>query len=542
MEYFDEDKNLRIDQDARVRIHGGGTRQNSQKSLRLYAKGSVAKFYFPLFPQKPYHQYDRVILRNGGNDRRGVFFRDAFTQLLTQHLNVTTQGYKPVVVFLNGEYWGLHELRERYDDEYFKYHYGVPKDSIDILENNMAVEDGDSLHYLNLINYLKSSDITQPEVYNYVTTQMDIENYIDYVIVEVYTDNGDWPGNNSMFWRKRTTGYQPNAPYGHDGRWRWSLQDLDFSFGLYNSKSYTTRTLEIATEPGGNQWPNPDWSTFLLRTLMKNHTFARAFHIRFADQINTTFIPERVISLVDSVEQLLDYDMTEQIARWRNPTSKDIWYAEIDTIRTWAALRPENMRSQLAGYFSLPGMYTFTCNINLPQSATLKVNTIDIDEQTAGIPNPQQPFPWTGTYFLQVPLTIKAQARPGYSFKYWQIENEQITNNPFTFTPRADVYVEAIFEKWPVNNPKVSDLSLRIWPNPATEQIQIDLSAFAGQKVNITLYNVTGQPVEQLYNGMISDLDRSKTFSLLQLPAGVYLVVISTPAYRQTIKLIKNKT
>jgi len=122
---------------------------------------------------------------------------------------------------------------------------------------------------------------------------------MDYQIAEIFGRNTDWPGNNIKYWRLRTNEYQPQAPKGHDGRWRWLMYDTDFVFGISGgADAYTHNTLEFATAIGGTSWPNPDWSTFLLRNLLINQEFQQNFINRFADLINTTFRSDRLINMI----------------------------------------------------------------------------------------------------------------------------------------------------------------------------------------------------------------------------------------------------
>src|SRR5690606_17581860 len=131
--------------------------------------------------------------------------------------------------------------------------------------------------------------------YNYILTQLDPDSFIDHFLTCIYVGNTDWPHNNIDFWRKRTPPYLPNSPYGHDGRWRWLTKDLDFGFGYNDPGNYVDNTLAHATSVNGDQDFNPEWSTFLFRKLLENNNFKTKFINRFADMLNTTFLPERML-------------------------------------------------------------------------------------------------------------------------------------------------------------------------------------------------------------------------------------------------------
>ncbi|MBN1874423.1 MAG: CotH kinase family protein [Anaerolineae bacterium] len=128
-------------------IHGGASRILRFKSLRLYARDDygASDFAYPFFPGQPYTSYRRLILRNSGNDLGATMFRDAMIHTSVAHLNFDTQAYRPVIVFLNGEYWGIHNLRERYDEHYLARVYGVDPDNVDLLTGNSNVVEGDAV-------------------------------------------------------------------------------------------------------------------------------------------------------------------------------------------------------------------------------------------------------------------------------------------------------------------------------------------------------------------------------------------------------------
>jgi hypothetical protein len=128
-ELFETSGERALAQDIGIRVHGGRSRSLPLKSLRLYARSEYGenRFYYPVFPDLPYREYNRLILRNSGQDffSRSTMFRDGFMQTLVRDLNLDTQAYRPSVVFINGEYWGIMNIRERYDEDYLARTWGV---------------------------------------------------------------------------------------------------------------------------------------------------------------------------------------------------------------------------------------------------------------------------------------------------------------------------------------------------------------------------------------------------------------------------------
>ncbi|MDI9512783.1 MAG: CotH kinase family protein [Eubacteriales bacterium] len=429
IEFFETDGSLAFKLDAGIRIHGGATRATLQKSLRIYARAEYDKqntIDYRIFPNatkadgSPLEKYKRLLLRNGGNDFWDSFFRDAFMQDLVAHTGLDRQSSRPAIVFINGEYWGIHNIRERIDDHYIANKYDIDTNRVVILEGDGWLAegaDGDELHYKNMIDFLYEKDISLKENYDYIKTQMDVDNYIDYQISQIYFANDDWPGNNIKFWRVRTDEYIEEAGQ-LDGRWRWILFDVDFGFGLYKHlDGYKHQTLSFAMQENGPDWPNPDWSTFLLRTLMKNEDFKQSFVNRFADHLNSSFSTPRVLSKINEFEKLYKAEMKEHIYRWNTMGSVNDWEDRVYVLKHFAEKRPGSMYSQLNRVLDLGGTSKLTLDCD-DDKGYIKVNSISIKRGEVGIGD--RPYPWTGMYFNQVPITLTAVPYEGNSFIGWE--------------------------------------------------------------------------------------------------------------------------
>lgn len=470
-----------LSQDIGFRIHGNATRVLRMKSVRLYARSSygASTFAYPIFPDQPYSAYYRLILRNSGSDFGQTMFRDAAIQAIMAPLGIDTQAYRPAVVFVNGEYWGIHNIRERYDKYYLAQVYGVDPENIDLLEDYGVVEEGDAAHYRALIRYINSNGAAGQAQYDYIETQMDVDNFADYQIAEIFARNTDWPGNNIAFWRLKTDAYQPGAPYGHDGRWRWLLFDTDFGFGQDGGPTaYTHDTLAFATQTGGTTWPNPDWSTLLLRSLLANPTFREHFISRFADLLNTAFLPERTVSIIRAMEQALEPEMAEHVGRWRAPDSISAWHGQVAVMVEFANQRPAYQRQHIRDKFGITGDFSLTLDVSDPAQGYVRVNTIDLLSSTPGVP--AAPYPWTGIYFKGIPVELQAVARPGYRFVRWEgLPPETPAQTAQTFT--GDTTLTAVFE--PTLQPQ--PVLLHYWhfndlPGGTLSEVPADVSLLSG--------------------------------------------------------------
>ncbi len=454
------DGNQVINQDLGIRINGGTSRGLPNKSLRLYARAEYGKstFDYPFFGNLSDTRFKRLILRNSGNDAYLTCFRDAFIQSAVNHLNFDTQAYQPTVVFLNSEYWGLLNLRERFDKHYFDRVYGIHETELDFLESNgYLIKEGDNNHYISMLNFIANNSLSQNENYEYITTQLDAENFIDYYASEIYIRNTDWPGNNIEFFRKKTDSYEPSAPYGQDGRWRWVLKDTDFGFGGEGGDiSFTHNTLDFATQENGQEWPNPEWSTFLLRNLLENQNFKNQFINRFADLMNTTFKPDRLLGIIDQMQNNLAPEINEHIERWKHIGSQEQWNTNVEVMKTFALQRPAYQRNHIREKFNISENINTYLYVSSPEHGYIKINTIEILSTTPGVP--ENPYPWTGIYFKSIPITLKAIPKPGFVFSHWTGASNS-SEDEITLVPETNFQLTAHF----IPSEEVEEAPIYFW-------------------------------------------------------------------------------
>lgn len=331
--------------DAGVRISGNATRGFSQKSLRIafrkqYGKESLDQ---RLLPEGGAASYRSLVLRNSGNDWDKAMMRDPFMQsLLRGHTSLDLQASRPVILFINGEYWGIHHLTERLDEDYLAAHYKVDPKQTAIVENNGTVFHGfesDAGDFLDMIEFVSTNDLSDPAKYQTVTQLIDIDNLVDYLVAEIFFVNTDWPNNNVRAWRY--TGQEvPDSIHPLDGRWRWMVSDLDWGFGYTSSDSWTIDMFTRLNE-------HPGAIGRLYRGLSANAEFTNKFESRFMFHLETTFEPGRVLRKLDEMTKSLRPEMDSHIARWRVPRSVNQWEDNIEVMRNFAQQRPRVVREQL---------------------------------------------------------------------------------------------------------------------------------------------------------------------------------------------------
>ncbi len=237
--YFEEDGTIPFETTMGMRIHGNYTCRWGQKSLRFYFREELGlknlKGY-QLIPGavnadgKPTKKYKRFILRNGGNEYAYSKMQDVFIQSLVSDRAFTTQSSRPCVLFLNGEYWGLYNLMERYSDNYLEEEFGVDKDNVVVIKNDELDEGKEEDFALyEQLQAMADLDMSLTDNYEKFKKMVDIQSYLDYYATEIYIGNKDWPDNNVQLWRTRE---DDGSDYG-DTKWRYMLYDTEYSMNLW---------------------------------------------------------------------------------------------------------------------------------------------------------------------------------------------------------------------------------------------------------------------------------------------------------------------
>lgn len=350
--YFKDSGEIAFETKAGMRMRGYGSAANPKKTFGLYFRSEygMSNIEYPVFNSSEAEKYKRLIFRNSGNDFLYTHFRDAMLQRVLSNMNLELQDFQPVIVFINGEYWGYHNMREKYDKYYFKYKYGITEEEINILGICGSVEEGDNTDYIQLLNYVEQNDLTIAEKYAFVSDRLDIDNFIDFQIAEIYFANYDWPCNNFKIWKDNNS----------DSRWRFLIYDLDSSFGYDELSTYFTHSMEHATNTE-NSWPYCECSNVLFRRLLTNDQFKEQFLGRFADCLRNTFNIDRVTGIIDEFESLYTNEVEEHIDRWNYPLSMEYWENEVEKLREFATKRPCYMTSNITTFFDL-SEYEFVCS------------------------------------------------------------------------------------------------------------------------------------------------------------------------------------
>jgi hypothetical protein len=392
IEFFETDGSVAFAQGIGLRIHGGVSTTFQQKSLRVYASGEYGSTWinYPIFGDAAPERHKRLILRNSGNDYDRALCRDDLMQSLVADDGLDVQASRHSIVFVNGEYWGIHSVRERLDRFYVQERHDVDGDNIDLLEQYGAlpiyIKEGDNVHYVQMLNFLRNNDMTQSANLAELETRMDVDNYLTYFAAEVYSANYDWPQNNIDYWRERELG----------GRWRWMLKDLDLGFA-WGSLS-TAQATSISRLMGIQ-----NWSTEIFHAVIASQSGRNRFITRLADLLNTSLKTQRVLGRVEEFRTLLAPEVAEHVSRWNRPLN---WQSRMDVLSGFAQARSAAVRNDAVNSFNLDGLWNLTIETDsLPEGTSVTLNTLDLSQAT---------FPWDGVYFRGVPVTLTIGAPEGY--------------------------------------------------------------------------------------------------------------------------------
>jgi len=425
IELYEPDGEQAFSINAGVKIFGEWSRAFPQKSLSVFARKKYGdgKIKYRIFPDLPIDKFESIVLRNAGTEWIGTMFRDGLMHTLVKDQNIDVQAYRPSVVFINGEYWGIHNIREKANEHYLASHHNISPDSVNII-NYWGLEPilGDVEEYHLLVAFIRQHSLNIQANYNYIKTKIDVDEFINYTLAEIFYDNTDWPDNNVRQW-------QPTLP---DGKWRWILYDTDIGFGYRNRSSYSHYSLDDAIGIPDSGQIKPEWSTFLLRNLLLSEEFKYEFINRLADFTNSIFHSDNILNVIDKIKTTIEAEIPRHLARW--DTSGINWYDNIAKVEEFASKRIPYIQNNFINRFMLQGIGKVSIEVNNPFAGVIKLNSLEISS-----------FPWEGDYFKDVPIKITALPYPGYSFKCWYGVNDSLSN-PTTLNLNTGISITAVFD------------------------------------------------------------------------------------------------
>lgn len=319
-EYMTADGVSQLEFDAGIKVFGQFSRAQAQKSVvvKLRDKYGPTEVYYPFFENNEVNVFSSLVLRDSGQDFLKSHIRDAFCAAVVKgDGDVDIMDYSPVVTYVNGKYHGIYDLREKLDADYLKNHYGIDKNNVDIIKGNSIVQSGSMKNYNELLSYIKTHDMSDDKCYEYVCSQIDIDNLITYWLCESFFTNTDT--GNIRFYRENKDG----------AKWRWMLFDLDWA--LYPT-TYTQNYIDNYLNPKGHG-VGKSFRTTIMVGLMKNKNFrARLLQIHH-DKLKTTFSTKRMLKIYDEMIEQIRPEMKAHCERW-NGISYESWERSVKELRS----------------------------------------------------------------------------------------------------------------------------------------------------------------------------------------------------------------
>ena len=359
LEFYEQD-NRGINQQAGLRTHGGASRRYQQKGMKLFAREEYGKkrFKHSFFSDTPIDNIKHFNLkpfRCSNWLKTGL--NDAFSHRVARLLDIDVLGTRAVVVFLNGEYWGVYYMEEATDGHYLEDHYDVNPDSCNIIKNWTTLDEGDDTEWRNLYDWMETADLSQAEDYDYLCSKIDMHNFIDYLIFELYSANVDWPANNVRCWQT------------DDRKWRWMFYDGDGCF----FRDWDVFANIVDTSDHLN--PSNATATLFYRRLLKNDGFVERLRTRFENLLNHRLNYAHTGPILSVMRDEIEGEVASQSDRFGFPSSVSKWLGQIGEVDDYLRSRNNRMVEQIEAFWSLPEeeRVGFSCYPN-PFSGEIRVS------------------------------------------------------------------------------------------------------------------------------------------------------------------------
>ena len=327
VEYRNCADNSGINQICGLRTHGNRARRYPQKALKIYAREEYGKkrFKHQFFEGCPCNSFKHLVIKSFSTLYPNTGIQDYICGQTALDMGLESGQSRPVVLFLNGEYWGIYFLQEKTDERFLEDHFNIDIGHCDIVGNWKGLsEHGDSINELGnniefaaLMDWLESADLSQEQNYQHLCSLIDIDNFMDYIIFETFVANYDWPSNNMRCWKL------------DGGRWRWIFFDGDAAFNNYGIDSFGNPTdLNVfgnATYSGDYSWPSSKEATLLFRRCLENGKFVSSFEDKIGKWCSEVLNYETMSQYYFHIKELLNPEIGNQSFRFGNPENFDYW-------------------------------------------------------------------------------------------------------------------------------------------------------------------------------------------------------------------------
>lgn len=422
IEYFDEEKALVASQASGIQVDGGagGSRSKPQTSFRIepdhgtFGEGAV-KYNF--HPERINHrEYEYLYLRNGSNRYLDLIYKDgAQVRGMGKNTYNFYSEYRPIVVFINGEYYGMYEGREKINASYLEKNYDMNTDSLTMVgisyfkkPNTILPIVGSTEPFFEDYERFLDMDPSEADYLDKVDEIIDLDSYTDYIAGQTWMTNKDWPNNNMKAWRCK----------GSDMRWQFAIVDLEWSFkptSSYANLSTSPSFDQIEYMNGfRTQWPASGYWYML----MQNEDYKDRFINRMCDLMNTSYAYKELSKIETAIYEEALPEIPAYYERWNGPGVND-FIKNHELFNSELEKRPPYVQAHLMEHYDLTHTVDITLEVEPEGAGSIQISTI--------IPNG---YPWTGTYFSDVDIEITAIPNMGYKFEKW--DNNSFINDIYS--------------------------------------------------------------------------------------------------------------
>lgn len=432
VEVFENDGTKVIDQAAGVRLSGGYSRVPDQKSLRLIARKDYdpenGKFKYAFFPGAetedgvPVTEFDRLVLRNGANDREFAGVRDELSQNLAQDYGYpVTQHCTPAAVFLNGEYYGFSWLHENYNQDYLATYFGGSRDNYEIVSNTENADEGSERALADYAEMyaLYDEDLTDDKVFDKLCSLVDIDNLVQYYCMQIFISNKDWPGNNYKAFRYYPAEGEEITSEYMDGRWRFMFFDAEFAWSLYGERANlnTMKDLLDGTHMSGE--------SKVLKALLQREDMREKFAAVMSDLTAYAFEETHIKEVLDELCEISD--------------NEQFYALDKGITSTWA--RREHFaesREQIRSFADMREFVVFRDMFRLyeweDERYSVSVTSADCAVTTLNSQRKKGRGVLSAEYHVNCSVPLSAEIADGWEFVCWEINGQSYDTPEITVT------------------------------------------------------------------------------------------------------------